>query len=394
MGRSEGVGRIADIEVLRAVAVLMVLVAHMRGTLAPWPTPVWDHVAAAYFEPIFGVDLFFAISGFVIARNLLPAVAAAEDVAGFCRLLAGFWVRRAFRLLPSAWVWLWIGLACSAFFNQGGFFGPFGANFHATLAGMLACANLRLIRVFGEHPGVLREIYQFYGVSTHYWSLSLEEQFYCVLPLLAWLLRRRLLAVVALGLAVAGLVDGPALNSGFRIHALLAGVLLAGFAGSAGWAVVRPVFLQARPLWGFCVLALGVLLLAALGPLFERIVLQRNLMVALISFLLVLVAGHNLDVFRFRPWLDGVLQWCGSRSYALYLVHPMMLAANREAWLRWGPAGFGSAGLKLGFMACGIGLIAGCAELNYRFLETPLRKRGAALAARFVAPPLAEELPA
>ena len=74
--------RIMDIEVLRAIAVLGVLFHHLQGSLFTDTVPLLEKIHA-WAQPWWGVDLFFAISGFVIARSLIPAL------RGACELEAG-----------------------------------------------------------------------------------------------------------------------------------------------------------------------------------------------------------------------------------------------------------------------------------------------------------------
>ena len=66
--------KILDIEVLRGIAVLFVVIHHANQNLLSWPNPGLAQFYA-YFGGAIGVDLFFAISGFVIARDLLPKLA-------------------------------------------------------------------------------------------------------------------------------------------------------------------------------------------------------------------------------------------------------------------------------------------------------------------------------
>lgn len=65
--------RIMDIELLRAIAVLGVLFHHLQGNLFAAPVPLLEAISARA-ETWWGVDLFFVISGYVIARSLIPVL--------------------------------------------------------------------------------------------------------------------------------------------------------------------------------------------------------------------------------------------------------------------------------------------------------------------------------
>ncbi len=179
--QSRAAGRIGELEVLRTVAVFMVLLEHLNTNLIFWPchftaqlqqTGVWT-----------GVDLFFAISGFVIARSLLPTLTGARDAGHFARLTMEFWIRRVWRIWPSSWFWLAAPLLLCLVFNRSGVYGSFPANWSMAVAGVLNLANFHCAIVF-----VHGEI----GTAFVQWSLSLEEQFYLLLPIAAFLLRRHL----------------------------------------------------------------------------------------------------------------------------------------------------------------------------------------------------------
>lgn len=147
----------ADIQALRALAVGLVLLNHL------WP----DHLSGGYI----GVDIFFVISGFLITSQLKREV----DSTGTVKL-ARFWSRRAKRLLPaailvliaSAMITAWTVPVTSAraAYTQIGAAGAYVLNW------VLSAASLD----YFAHS-VLSPV-------THYWSLSVEEQFYAVWPLL------------------------------------------------------------------------------------------------------------------------------------------------------------------------------------------------------------------
>jgi len=208
--------RIDDIEILRGIAVLMVVLHHAHGNLFTWATPKME-LFYTYFSGWVGVDLFFAISGFVIARDLVPRLQASPGGDTTTRLVLAFWIRRFWRLIPSAWLWLLVILIASVAFNQAGAFGAFRTNLEATVAGVLQIANIRFAESFMNWP---------YGASFVYWSLSLEEQFYLLFPLVILLARRYLVyAMLALVLVQFFLVRTPMLMV-FRTDALTLGVLL------------------------------------------------------------------------------------------------------------------------------------------------------------------------
>ena len=145
-----------DIQALRAVAVLMVVLFHL------WPNRLSGGFA--------GVDVFFVISGFLISGSLFGEL---ED-HGRIRL-AAFWARRIRRLLPAALLVIGLTVLVSILvvpvFTRQGFFGEaFASTFY-----------------FENWELAANATNYFVGASSpfqHYWSLAVEEQFYLVWPLL------------------------------------------------------------------------------------------------------------------------------------------------------------------------------------------------------------------
>mgnify|MGYP003378655985 CR=1 FL=1 len=95
--------KIQDIEVLRGIAVLFVCVEHMHMNLFAWVPGQWHQMFYGWSGMWSGVDLFFVISGFVIARDLVPRLAATGSTHERLVVSVAFWIRRAWRLIPSAW---------------------------------------------------------------------------------------------------------------------------------------------------------------------------------------------------------------------------------------------------------------------------------------------------
>ena len=157
-----------EIEYLRGVAILMTLVTHVN-LLLPFHADFLDKVFNVY-SPWSGVDLFFCISGFVVSKSYLDYFDKHRAQGNFGIAAVSFWIRRAYRLLPTAWLWILIPLVFSIFFNQSNAFDSWYNNLRSFAAVATFSGNL------ANQFGVLL------GPNSVYWSLALEEQFYFVFP--------------------------------------------------------------------------------------------------------------------------------------------------------------------------------------------------------------------
>jgi peptidoglycan/LPS O-acetylase OafA/YrhL len=186
------VGRVprrADIQWLRALAVTMVVVYHF------WPTAL----PGGYV----GVDVFFVISGFLITGGLI------SRPPGAWRDVLDFWARRIRRLLPAAF------LVIAATWLAALAFAPASTWRQTARDGVAAAA-------YAENWNLWRKSTDYLAgdglpsVFQHFWSLSIEEQFYVVWPLALWAAAavvRRLKPALVPGtvLAVAGLATTASL---------------------------------------------------------------------------------------------------------------------------------------------------------------------------------------
>jgi peptidoglycan/LPS O-acetylase OafA/YrhL len=361
--------RIEDIECLRAVAVIAVVIHHANGNLFTALSPGLA-TFYTYFGGWFGVDLFFAISGFVIARDLLPRLAATASWREAMSLVFSFWLRRAFRLFPAAWLWLCIILVLCTWFNQSGVFGSWQANWEATVAGVLQFANVRFVQTFGRSE---------YGVSFSYWSLSHEEQFYMLLPLLALLLRRYL-TVALLAIALLQMLSTRNLwMMAFRTDALALGVLLALWEPSAAYREIK-AWLGARRAWAMLLQLCALLGLAFMASDAMQQIGLRLGVIATLAVILVWVASCDLHVFPLGGTLREVFLWIGARSYGIYLVHIPVFFAIREVLSRTGQSSnvFLTSPFILAMAAST--LIAIVSQINFKVVELPWRSRGQKLA--------------
>jgi peptidoglycan/LPS O-acetylase OafA/YrhL len=170
--------RLHGLDTLRALAVSFVVLHHYVLFVSRRPTFGWlGEIGWA------GVDLFFALSGYLIGNQIFKAI---RSSAGFS--LKNFYARRFLRTLPNFWVVLALYALWPAFRGE---------------APLLPLWKyLSFTQNFHLEPGT---------AFSHAWSLAIEEQFYMVLPaaaLVAASMRRRLgWAWLAIGAAfVAGMV--------------------------------------------------------------------------------------------------------------------------------------------------------------------------------------------
>ncbi len=169
--RSQGAFRL-DVQGLRAVAVLAVLIFHANSA--------W--LKAGFV----GVDVFFVISGFIITKLL-------TDSNGKVDLLA-FYCGRIRRILPAYLVMLAIVIVVAAVLFLPADFGLFYKSFKASAA---FTSNSYFADYGGYFAPLVEEL-----PLLHTWSLAIEMQFYLIFPLLVCVLPKRWLAPVCVLLAV------------------------------------------------------------------------------------------------------------------------------------------------------------------------------------------------
>lgn len=198
-----------DIQILRAVAVGGVLLYHL------WPT----RIPGGYV----GVDIFFVVSGFLITSHLLSSAARTGTVH-----LGRFWSRRARRLLPLAGVVLLSTLAAAYLLMP-------ASTWVSTLRNAAAAA------IYGQNWLLAHDSVNYLtrdaapSPTQHFWSLSVEEQFYIVWPLLV-------LAAVWIATRFARDLDEAARMRRIRrtVFVAIAGVFAASFTASVVLTITDP----------------------------------------------------------------------------------------------------------------------------------------------------------
>ncbi|CCE01298.1 putative Acyltransferase, group 3; O-antigen acetylase [Bradyrhizobium sp. STM 3809] len=352
----------SDIDGLRAVAVLAVVLFHAFPRLIP--------------SGFVGVDIFFVISGYLITSIILT------DLRGERFSLLNFYERRVRRIFPALIVVLAFCLVTGAVLLLPDDFARLGE--HAA-AGAGFVANLAFWRE-ANYFDVASDT----KALLHLWSLGVEEQFYLVWPalmLLAWRLRlnRFFLISIVLAASLAHGVTMTVTNPAAAFYSPLARLWeLAAGAGLAQLASAAPtIVLQLERLLAWALSAVvfqpgydadrgyrHILSTAGMALVLASIfVITRRhefpgwwAMMPVVGACLLILAGPEGWLNRL-VLCNPVMEWLGLISYPLYLWHWPLLTFARFRYDLPPPQ----------VLAAVIAISVALAWLTYRFVERPIR---------------------
>ncbi len=350
--------RLLELDGLRGIAVLMVVFGHAQGTL-PHGYSGWLSPLLLLTDADMGVRVFFILSGFLITSILM----AEYDWSGTICLI-DFYKRRILRIFPAFYAYLFFitGLSVTGVL-------PISAPlllFAATFMLNYVCAGYILLG-WGVPDGL------FYAAIGHFWTLSLEEQFYWIWPLaLIFVLGKRAFVLVPALLCVIPLIriatyflcPGVRGQLAMMFHTgsdvILFGCLL------AIYSIRYPDWFKRLILPSWAV-GLQIFLIWIVLPRIEIIVPTQSFHViwaainyTVDSLLLTLVIANVLlqpEAIYTRLLRNRILVFIGTISYSLYLwqqlfCYPMHSVFNVRFPLN-------------------VLLAMGMGYLSYRFIERP-----------------------
>jgi peptidoglycan/LPS O-acetylase OafA/YrhL len=338
-----------EIQGLRGLAVALVVIYHL------WPSVL----PGGYV----GVDVFFVISGYLIT-GLLAQMALRDGRIS----LIEFYSRRVRRLLPAATLVLLVALLGTVLFISKARWEEIG---NQILASALYVENWRLAAVAVSYL----EADTLPSPVQHYWSLSIEEQFYIVWPLVmmgvTWLSRRRDLPLRACLIGALALIF---------VASLIASVVLTATDPAQAY-FVSHTRLWELALGGLLVLTehrfrlgafakrflaiLGVAGILAAAALFSAATPfpGASALLPTVATALIILAGE-VEVGRFHGLDSGALRFIGDRSYSIYLWHwPLITIFLAQGYSLTPASGFGLIAVTLIL-----------SDLSYRYVEQRYRQ--------------------
>lgn len=334
-----------DIQILRGLAVLLVVLFHLQ--------------VPGFHSGFLGVDIFFVISGYLMAVMYDPD------------RKREFFVKRAARLLPAYCATLFVTLLGAACITTPNDFSQ------VTRQALFGVAFLSNIGFWMENSYFDKSSFK---PLLHLWSLSVEIQFYLLVPPIAWFCRRYRLGyalIVLLSAAFCFLAVGVSPSSAFfmlpfRLWEFMVGFGVATYLGGR-WQTAGT---------GKTITCSAALLLLLTVPLLHLDGTALGFVAGHpgLHALVVSLASGTLLALGLPGWAQGhhvsnVLKRLGGYSYSVYLAHyPVIVLFLYQP--------FSGTLLKAPDPAsalCLLGLVAVCSGLLFAGVEQPFRQRARAI---------------
>ncbi|MCD2450821.1 acyltransferase [Methylicorpusculum oleiharenae] len=329
-----------DIDGLRAIAVVSVIINHFNKDLMP----------SGYL----GVDIFYVISGYVISLSL---VSRSHD--GFKNFLLWFYERRIKRILPALVACVLITSVLICFLDSN----P-DVSLQTGIASLFGLSNIYLFNQAADYFSPSMEV----NVFTQTWSLGIEEQFYFLYPvliLIAGLGRhkngvRNLLLIVAI-ISIASLVGFVCI---YNVNRPAAYFLLPTRLWELGAGCL--LFLYSVHSAKFKILSSKgsvIILVAIIVSFFIPIQFAIFATILVVLFTMLLIGITPPSSVTYAILTLPIIVYLGRISFSLYLWHWSVLSLSR-----W------SIGVDAKTVPFQIAVILILASGSYKYIEKPLRK--------------------
>ena len=338
-----------DLQVLRGLAVAAVVIYHFYPDWLP--------------TGLLGVDVFFVLSGYLITGILWRDVSEARGLKSLSTALSRFWARRARRLIPAALLVLVVTAAVGYFVAPRSWWLDVDAGWIWAVAYV---ANWYLANEAADYLRADAPVSPY----QHYWSLSVEEQFYIVLPIILALillvvLKRRftvtvwVLAILTVG-SLAHAFYMQVTDPAYGFYSSLTRIWEFGAGGLLALAQTKGKFLKIPSKW-FSLIWLGLVVVMII-PHDAKQLVWHNLVAVTLTVLAIIVSKDRFTEKKYQP-----IKLLGDYSYSIYLWHWPVLVLS--PWF----LGFSALSAPIWIQALTLILVLVLAVASKHLVEDPFR---------------------
>ncbi len=348
-----------EIQFLRVVAIGMVILMHAPvGMFSPYIEKY--STLLAYIHPAVGVDVFFVISGYLMGRTFLDRNASTRDMSERITVTANFYLRRFWRLFPASFFWITVTLIVGCISRDPELWLDPLALYKAWVASVLCFRNFE-VSLNMTHLG-------------YYWSLSLENQFYLLLPLAWFLISRKWFWRTTAMLCVMCIFWRP--GGGvwwlFRFDGLLMGLLVYKMMTLESFRSAIRLISPATAIGKILMTALLCLTIPSVPIAIGSYPAVTWSIVSLLSSILVCQAVLNEGLIHIPKFLHPFIYWAGELSYAVYLCHIPVWLMLKDIAKRCFDANVNPYALFI----VGMVLIVLLSTITYFWIEQPCQQFG------------------
>lgn len=301
---------IKEIQGLRAIAIIMVLVVHGLAIVPPsWQ----DHVIKlqSLFFTSTGVEIFFVLAGYFLIYSLERfSKESAEKGVGKAEVLLTFLVKKFKRLAPNVYFW------ASVIF----LFGLLSKNQYPWQESIIEVkkflSTIMFLRNFTETTDV-----SWFGV---YWAVSLELQVFILFSIIYVFLGKKIsicLSLFFICLMTSFRFGGADYVYLFRFDSILYGVIIFYLLQYAPKSKLKEIFSGSIFLKSFVSLSLIVILSGVLRVFSEYPNLNISISAVIASVMVLLAISDNRYFYVDFKYINKIIDWIASRSYSIYCSH-------------------------------------------------------------------------